>query len=206
VRGLELTLPDAAAMLRACRFAAVARLARFRLSGAGVVVPNRRAWSPSQNRCGGVVQLVRTPACQAGGREFKSRRSRQVFANPAPQGRDSSLPDRARSTLANPSGLPLACEAVGTAPHPPPGRGLTIDRVALRRSPKGTHLPRRIPTRVTTFGPRLVASGPVYAYDFLQHRIPAETRTRTAYRRDIGTIEPNVHASLDFRGLSAGNP
>jgi hypothetical protein len=29
--------------------------------------------------CGGVVQLVRTPACQAGGRRFESRRSRQSF-------------------------------------------------------------------------------------------------------------------------------
>jgi hypothetical protein len=30
-------------------------------------------------KIGGVVQLVRTPACQAGGREFKSRRSRQIL-------------------------------------------------------------------------------------------------------------------------------
>ena len=33
------------------------------------------------NRLEIVVQLVRTPACQAGGREFKSRRSRNIKAH-----------------------------------------------------------------------------------------------------------------------------
>jgi hypothetical protein len=35
--------------------------------------------------CGGVVQLVRTPACHAGGRGFESRRSRQHSLTIAPQ-------------------------------------------------------------------------------------------------------------------------
>jgi hypothetical protein len=33
--------------------------------------------SDDRQLCGGVVQLVRTPACHAGGRELESRRSRQ---------------------------------------------------------------------------------------------------------------------------------
>ena len=34
------------------------------------------------NNCGGVAQLVRAPACHAGGREFKSRLSRHFQRKP----------------------------------------------------------------------------------------------------------------------------
>ena len=40
----------------------------------------RSLYSRSLN-CGGVVKLVITPACHAGGREFESRRSRHLFKN-----------------------------------------------------------------------------------------------------------------------------
>src|SRR5258708_24315241 len=45
--------------------------------------------------CGGVVQLVRTPACHAGGRGFESRRSRQHYKTctfPSSNSRSHDLP------------------------------------------------------------------------------------------------------------------
>ncbi len=44
---------------------------------ADAIKPANQEWA--HEVCGGVVQLLRTPACHAGSRSFESRRSRHSF-------------------------------------------------------------------------------------------------------------------------------
>src|SRR6266704_847689 len=73
-------------------------------------------------QCGGVVQLVRTPACHAGGRGFESRRSRQFFD----QSQEQVCPSNASlaSLITN-----------GSNPRAAIGSAQAVCATALRSSP-----------------------------------------------------------------------
>jgi glucose-1-phosphate adenylyltransferase len=51
--------------------------------------------------------------------------------------------------------------------------------------------------------PRMVAEGyAVYAYDFLDNRVPGEDESGYGYWRDVGTIESYYEASMDLRAVA----
>ena len=89
-----------------------------------------------ESQGGGVVQLVRTPACQAGGREFESRRSRhlstaaQVAVFCCPESRLLSHADARRGHVCDRSHRPRRRSVTMTRDHWPRG-GRAVLRLAV---------------------------------------------------------------------------